>query len=1374
MTRLSRITHSVAAYLAIVILIIAVLVTLARSLTPLLNQHKDVFEKWASQFVQAPVRVESVQASFQGFAPTFNFKNVTIESPHGHHRLFQLQRLSISVDILHSLLKRQFIASTILIGGIKVDLKQESDGLWRLNDQTIPRRQIDKMKHSTASKGQILSDRTRPVIAWLLAQRHIVLENFSLHWERPHKGDVILPNINVKLANNGDRHYLRGDAVLGLRTRTQFNLAVNVKGNVGHLKEMSGTAYVSAANLPFAHWLKNKYIAGLRVDKGHGDIKVWSDFGNGKLSDVQTEFSVHNTLVSAKEKSHHILFKQFSGDMEWQALADKGWQLTGNHLQIQTDKNQWPVNNLGIKMEAPNTDHAAQYFHLGHVNLSDVGIFIGQNKWLPQKLSQWWQRLQPQGDFENANFVHSGELKKLWEKPSSTTCLLGPARMNWLPSWVPLATNSVLVMPQSCVTSQLDALPRLFANVSFSHLSTSTWKYLPGVKNLSGQLLWRPGETHLTIASQNGAVNIPSLFNHRLQFTQLNADATLQYHADTWLLQFKQLNFANHYVQSQTQARISSEINKPAYINWQTAFHQENTHRINNLFPAKIMSAKLADWLTHAFIAGKDETGLMVMRGSTADFPFTNNKGIFLVDAQLNDVTLNYAPDWPYIDNLNARLLFHNNKMNVVAQSGNIFGQPIISTTASIADLSGQDSALIVKSKLDLDANAALAFVQESPLQKTLSGLKSLDMQGATKLALQLNIPLGKQKDPVAVDGQLQLINNQLKIPERNLQINNLNGQLHFTADGVSSNTLHARFFQQPATLVLSTKQTKNKKSFLQVDVNSRVDFKHLSEHFGIPIPPYIKGSFAYDAIIRMPNDGGDNQLELNTNFQGVTLDLPKPYAKLASVKAPTRLVAEFTNDKTWMRFNYNKLIDAALILANDKTGTKMQSGEVSLGGRSANYQVKPGLLVSGYIPNVDWEYWRNYWAKNKGNTSSSQSTEQNLRLIKIVVGKLQGFHQTLYDPMLQIYHKNKAWHVGVDSSTIAGTFVYPDAFPRQPLGGQFSKLYMAKIPLTDKSSQKTQHAIELHPSDVPPMDMNVADFRYGKSKFGSVQLDVIPIDNGLKIQYLKIKSKLIDFGVTGEWTDKNGHNHTNIEGNAKFSDLGSALKDWNLNDNFAKGSGNINLALSWPDTPYNFTVKGLNGFANVDMKDGLIVNLGAGTDAKIGLGKIINILSVQSIAKHLTFNFDDVTSNGFSYDTFQGKYKMDDGVITTDNTQIAGSVAKLNITGNIDLPNKRLDLLLQVAPHVTSSIPIIATIFGGPLVGAATWLANEIISPGLDKAIGSTITLSGPWSNPQVKTLKDAAQQGKNDRHTTNKLSDLNNQALESAVDQQSKIKKD
>jgi uncharacterized protein YhdP len=153
-------------------------------------------------------------------------------------------------------------------------------------------------------------------------------------------------------------------------------------------------------------------------------------------------------------------------------------------------------------------------------------------------------------------------------------------------------------------------------------------------------------------------------------------------------------------------------------------------------------------------------------------------------------------------------------------------------------------------------------------------------------------------------------------------------------------------------------------------------------------------------------------------------------------------------------------------------------------------------------------------------------------------------------------------------------------------------------------------------------------------------------------------------------------------------------------------------------------------------MGEGSITGLNTKTDTLIGFGRLISLLSLQSLPRRLTLNFGDLLHKGFYFEKIQGDWTLKDGNATTRNTYLDGSVAYVAINGAVDLLNEQYHLRLLVAPHLTSSIPIVATIAGGPVVGGVAWAINQLITPEVQRIAHYTYSVEGPWRQPEVKPV--------------------------------------
>ena len=130
--------------------------------------------------------------------------------------------------------------------------------------------------------------------------------------------------------------------------------------------------------------------------------------------------------------------------------------------------------------------------------------------------------------------------------------------------------------------------------------------------------------------------------------------------------------------------------------------------------------------------------------------------------------------------------------------------------------------------------------------------------------------------------------------------------------------------------------------------------------------------------------------------------------------------------------------------------------------------------------------------------------------------------------------------------------------------------------------------------------------------------------------------------------------------------------------------------------------------------------------------------INLDLLAKRLSLDFDDVTKNGFYFNTLDGDFRIDNGSIFTTNLFIKGPSAEMLAVGTTDIVNETYDMHVVASPEFGETLPAIA-LLGGPITAAATFAAEK-----LAKAFGKDINdlikikykVTGSWDNPIIKII--------------------------------------
>src|SRR5690349_7286917 len=88
--------------IAALIILTAVLVFIARSMTPLLEKHKAEFETYASEMLQTPVSIKRIRVSWFKYQPVIGLHSVTLLDKNTKQPLLQLKKVNILFSIPQS------------------------------------------------------------------------------------------------------------------------------------------------------------------------------------------------------------------------------------------------------------------------------------------------------------------------------------------------------------------------------------------------------------------------------------------------------------------------------------------------------------------------------------------------------------------------------------------------------------------------------------------------------------------------------------------------------------------------------------------------------------------------------------------------------------------------------------------------------------------------------------------------------------------------------------------------------------------------------------------------------------------------------------------------------------------------------------------------------------------------------------------------------------------------------------------------------------------------------------------------------------------------------------------------------------------------
>jgi uncharacterized protein YhdP len=155
-------------------------------------------------------------------------------------------------------------------------------------------------------------------------------------------------------------------------------------------------------------------------------------------------------------------------------------------------------------------------------------------------------------------------------------------------------------------------------------------------------------------------------------------------------------------------------------------------------------------------------------------------------------------------------------------------------------------------------------------------------------------------------------------------------------------------------------------------------------------------------------------------------------------------------------------------------------------------------------------------------------------------------------------------------------------------------------------------------------------------------------------------------------------------------------------------------------------------------------VGASRGQFAKIepGAGKLLGLMSLQSLPRRVTLDFQDVFSEGFAFERISGEVKLARGILLTQDFEVAGPSAFVSMAGELSLPLETQNLTIKVVPEMGESAAIAATVFGTPVLGLTTLVISKLLQNPLGHVVSYEYLVTGSWDNPTVTRIGASASE--------------------------------
>jgi uncharacterized protein (TIGR02099 family) len=1123
---------------------------------------------------------------------------------------------------------------------------------------------------------------------WLLEQGEIVIRDGTVEWsdEQRRAVPVRLERVDLLLRNEGRHHRfaIRAAPPPGLAS------ALDVRGDLigrtfGELKEWNGRIYAGFDYVDLAAW-QTWVDYPFEVRGGRGALRLWLGFADQRLTELAADVALAEVATRLAPELPLLELDSVLGQFGARKVA----RFELFDLDGAPDVYEAFVRQLALVMRSgaalPPADFTARWEPAAgrlpergeivapRLELAPLAL-IGEYLPFPGEARRALIAAAPEGRLSEVSFAWTGEI----ERPATYT-----------------------------------------ARGTFADLGMRPYASLPGFARLAGTFQATERGGSVTLAANDLTVDYPGVFfEPTLAFDAVGARASWSFPQGSLQVRLENVTLSNADLAGSLSGTYRAGGKGVQGVDFTARLARAEGRHVYKYVP--LLPPEVVVWLRERIQAGEVGETRFRVRGDLDDFPFADPaKGEFRISGRVTGGTLEYADGWPKLTNVTADLLFDGPRLRISSPRASALGVQIANAVVTLPDLYGDRADVLVDGEAQGPAGEFLKFVARSPVRGFLNGVTDRwTASGRGSLDLRLELPLD-QLERTKVAGRFRFANNDLQLGPGEPTLRRLNGRVDFTEAEVSARNLTALLFGGAIGAELATRE-----GAVTATVQGNIDAGQLARGLELPLADRLRGLMPFKYTTTSARDRPSSSV-FESSLVGVAIDLPAPFGKVAADSAPLWIervplagAGSAGGRLDQVSVSVGSLLNARAELRAVGDRTIVERAGVAVGAAGVTLPNRPGVLIAGDVQSLDLDQLLPLLGtvgEQAGKTDFSVN-ELDLWAGTLLVNRRQ-FHDVQVHAQFDGW---RTWRADVRARELAGEF----AWRPEGQGALAARLKYLIHPQAVPGATPGDEAVQ----DLPALRIIADSYTFGGHELGRLEVRAVNEPAGWRLHKLELAAPDGTLSASGLWRPPRlGAERTELDVKADVKDLGTYLARFGQPDAVAKGTATLEGAVQWSGPVHRIDYGSLTGHLALKAANGQFVKMDP------GVGRLLGVLSLQSLPRRLTLDFRDVFSEGFTFDSITGSAKVALGVATSDDIAMAGPAASVAIAGRADLARETQDLAVRVVPTLGDCVAIAAGVaLLNPIVGAGALLAQRLFRDPLGQMLAYEYRVTGSWAEPKV-----------------------------------------
>ncbi|WP_461481016.1 YhdP family protein [Porticoccus sp.] len=941
---------------------LALLVSLGREAIDSLDTYRSEINYYASGQLGLRIESEQLLGEWRRLKPRITALNIAIGAPGETRPAITLERITLEVDLLRSLLARQLVWRELWIGGVQLSLAENAEGHWSISG--LPPREPDQQDNSA-------------LLDMLFDSDLLGVDKIAARMTFFSGTEAVLEGQDILLENSGDFHRLM--AGLSLADHQQVaSLVVEARGDHRDLDHFKASGYLKVHRID----LSGSFSAFARG---------WFPGLVERLGDIETDIESEIWIDMLKGGEARLVGRLSAAEIPLNWVED-----VAPITRLHTDLTGWfkPGESWGLRLQGLD-------FDWGELAIEPLTVNY------QQKVGARWG--------EGALALSQINLS-LVDDLLAQTGLASPQLVDAIGQLQPSGSLRAMHLDLNLDGGQSEV--KLRANLD--DVAISSWHGAPAIRQLNGYLETLNASGTLEIDSPDGlALHYPQVFDGYMEHSAFRGQLRWLWDAPHHSLKIAsgrlemggEEGIGRAYLQ--LDIPVSQPDSKPEMYLMVGVRNSHSRYRQrylpNNLEPG------LLHWLDDALgEMAIPEVGF-VWRG-----PLVGGEGglrSIQLYLQASQGALQFQPDWLPLEHLDTVLTLDTGELDAEIQRATMGKARVKHGEVRLRSTPAGGHQLLVNAEVAADVGDAVALLSRSPLKSRVDGLNGWALSGSSRIDLDLAIPLSQDGTEGAYTVTADLTDGALALPDSEIAFTRLRGRLGYRDDrGLFADKLQGQFWGEPVVASIATG-----KDSLRIDAAGQLAMPALAQFIKLQSGRILQGKTAVQARLTVPllATGSPIHLKVNSQLQGAVIDLPSPFGKAATVPRDIQVDVELADGQD-IRVKTEGGVRARIQLQNGA----LQRSLLAVYSDRAELPGLGQFRITGELKQFSLTEWMPYFAELAGRKRDSSSALELMfdgRVDNLEVAGL-ALQQAVASGR---YHEGD-WQVVVDSRQASGQALVP------------------------------------------------------------------------------------------------------------------------------------------------------------------------------------------------------------------------------------------------------------------------------------------------------------------------------------------------------------